>query len=94
MILHLASPPTDKLLLSPSVEACKQAFMGQLKEADSIRWGNTKRVTGLRKAEQDGMWEGLKEREYQAWIYILPSVLSWLPHRMPETHSLSHLRQF
>jgi autophagy-related protein 5 len=71
MILHLASPPTDKLLLSPSVEACKQAFMGQLKEADSIRWGNTKRVTGLRKAEQDGMWEGLKEREYQAQRWIL-----------------------
>ena len=37
--------------------------MGQLKEADFIRWGNTKRMTGLRKAEQDGMWEGIKERE-------------------------------
>lgn len=39
LILHLASPPTDKLLLSPSAEACKQAFMGQLKEADFMRWG-------------------------------------------------------
>lgn len=63
LILHLASPPTEKLLIAPSEEACKQAFMGQLKEADFMRWGNTKRVTGLRKAEQDGMWEGLKERE-------------------------------
>jgi autophagy-related protein 5 len=36
--------------------------MGQLKEADFMRWGSTKRVTGLRKAEQDGMWEGVKER--------------------------------
>lgn len=63
LILHLASPPTEKLLLPPSAEACKQAFMGQLKEADFIRWGNTKRVTGLRKAEQDGMWEGIRERE-------------------------------
>lgn len=62
LILHMASPPTDKLLLSPSAEACKQAFMGQLKEADFLRWGNTKRMTGLRKAEQDGMWEGIKER--------------------------------
>lgn len=61
--LHLASPPTDKLLLSPSADACKQAFMGQLKEADFIRWGNTKRMTGLRKAEQDGLWEGIRERE-------------------------------
>jgi hypothetical protein len=64
LILHLASPPTDRLLLSPSAEACKQAFMGQLKEADFMRWGNTKRVTGLRKAEQDGMWEGVKDREF------------------------------
>lgn len=38
--------------------------MGQLKEADFIRWGNTKRMTGLRKAEQDGLWEGIKEREH------------------------------
>ena len=37
--------------------------MGQMKEADFIRWGNTKRMTGLRKAEQDGLWEGIKERE-------------------------------
>jgi autophagy-related protein 5 len=36
--------------------------MGQLKEADFMRWGNTKRMTGLRKAEQDGMWEGVKDR--------------------------------
>lgn len=62
LTLHLASPPTDKLLLSPSAEACKQAFMGQMKEADFLRWGNTKRMTGLRKAEQDGLWEGIKER--------------------------------
>lgn len=63
LILHLASPPTDKLLLSPTTESCKQAFMGQLKEADFIRWGNTKRMTGLRKVDQDGLWEGIKERK-------------------------------
>ena len=63
LTLHLASPPNDKLLLSPSPEACKQAFMGQLKEADFIRWGNTKRMTSLRQQDQDGMWEGIKERE-------------------------------
>ncbi|GJJ07187.1 hypothetical protein Clacol_001387 [Clathrus columnatus] len=64
MTLHLASPPIDKLLLSPSQEACKQAFMGQLKEADFLRWGSTKRVTGLRKAEQDGIWEGIKDHNF------------------------------
>ena len=64
LILHLASPPTDKLLVSPGTEPCKQAFMGQLKEADFIRWGNTKRITGLRQQDQDGLWEGIKERMF------------------------------
>lgn len=63
LVLHLASPPTEKLLLGSSPDACKQAFMGQLKEADFIRWGNTKRITGLRQNEQDGLWEGIKERK-------------------------------
>ena len=62
LILHLASPPSEKLLQSPSAEACKLSFMGQLKEADFVRWGNTKRITGLRKVDQDGIWEGIKDR--------------------------------
>lgn len=44
-------------------EALKQSFMAQLKEADFLRWGSTKRVTGLRKAEQDGIWDALRDRE-------------------------------
>ena len=76
LILHLAAPPTDKLLLSPSIEACKQAFMGQLKEADFLRWGNTKRMTGLRGAEQDSMWEGIKERK----LFVVSSVQSNNPY--------------
>jgi len=74
LILHLASPPTDKLLLSPSAEACKQAFMGQLKEADFMRWGNTKRMTGLRKAEQDGMWEGVKEHNFDDYWRVASKI--------------------
>lgn len=63
-------------MLSPSAEACKQAFMGQLKEADFIRWGSTKRVTGLRKIEQDGIWEGIKERELQVkCLSFIPSLI-------------------
>ena len=69
-MLHLALPPADKLLLVPSAEACKQAFMGQLKEADFIRWGSTKRMTSLRKAEQDGIWEGIKERMYGCGVVV------------------------
>jgi len=74
LVLHLASPPTEKLLLSPSAEACKQAFMGQMKEADFIRWGSTKRMTGLRKAEQDGLWEGIKEHNFEEYWRVASKV--------------------
>ncbi|KAF7795506.1 hypothetical protein EIP86_006668 [Pleurotus ostreatoroseus] len=74
LVLHLASPPNDKLLLAPTTEACKQAFMGQLKEADFIRWGNTKRMTGLRKAEQDGLWEGIKEHNFDEYWRVASKV--------------------
>ncbi|KAG5220477.1 autophagy protein [Salix suchowensis] len=56
------------------VEACKQAFMGQLKEADFIRWGNTKRMTSLRKAEQDGIWEGIKEHNFDDFWRVASKV--------------------
>ncbi|KIY50187.1 autophagy protein 5 [Fistulina hepatica ATCC 64428] len=74
LILHLASPPMDKLLLQPSAEACKQAFMGQLKEADFIRWGSTKRMTSLRKADQDGIWEGIKEHNFDDYWRVASKV--------------------
>ena len=64
LILHLVAPPNEKLFLSPTIDACKQAFMNQLKEADFIRWGNTRRMTGLRQVDQDGLWEGIREREF------------------------------
>ncbi|KAM5533044.1 hypothetical protein V8D89_013312 [Ganoderma adspersum] len=74
LTLHLASPPTEKLLLAPNPEACKQAFMGQLKEADFIRWGSTKRMTGLRKAEQDGLWEGIKEHNFDEYWRVASKI--------------------
>ncbi|KZT10981.1 uncharacterized protein LAESUDRAFT_672622 [Laetiporus sulphureus 93-53] len=93
LILHLASPPTDKLFLASSAEACKQAFMGQLKEADFIRWGNTKRMTGLRKAEQDGLWEGIKEHKFEEYwrvaSKITPTTSPVRPSSPPPTSSTS-----
>ncbi|KAH7888307.1 autophagy-related protein [Phlebopus sp. FC_14] len=92
LILHLASPPTEKLLLPPTAESCKQAFMGQLKEADFIRWGNTKRMTSLRKAEQDGIWEGIKEHNFDDYwrvaSKIVPTTAPTRPSSPPSSSSL------
>ena len=60
--LHLRDPPTEKLLISPSIESCKINFMNQLKEADFVRWGSVRRVTSLRKLDQDALWDGLVSR--------------------------------
>lgn len=30
-----------------------------VKQADYVRWGSTRRVTSLRKVDQDGLWEGV-----------------------------------
>jgi len=95
LTLHLASPPTDKLLLSPSIEACKQAFMGQVKEADFLRWGNTRRVTSLRKQEQDGMWDGLREHNfdefwrYAAKIFPVPGFTQGISSSAPDAYPRS-----
>jgi len=74
IILHLSSPPSDKLLLSNSIEACKTAFMGSVKEADFVRWGNVKRVTGLRRGEQDGLWESVKTSEFTLLLNLTARV--------------------
>lgn len=59
LTLHLKDPPTDALLIGAGVEACRGGFMNMLKEADFVRWGSVKRVTNLRKEQQDALWEGV-----------------------------------
>ncbi|KDR75414.1 hypothetical protein GALMADRAFT_249466 [Galerina marginata CBS 339.88] len=86
LILHLAAPPNDKLFLSPTIEACKQAFMNQLKEADFIRWGNTRRMTSLRKADQDGLWEGIREHSFDDFWRVASKLM---PTTGPPTRSTS-----
>jgi autophagy-related protein 5 len=83
LILHLVSPPSEKLLMSPTGEACKQAFMSLLKEADFLRWGTTKRVTSLRKADQDQMWEDIKDHKFEGFWRVASKIT---PTNSPQQH--------
>ncbi|KAG8906156.1 autophagy protein 5 [Tulasnella sp. 403] len=74
LTLHLTSPPTDKLLITPTAESCKLGYMGQLKEADFLRWGNTKRVTGLRKQDHDGLWESVRSHNFDDFWRIASKI--------------------
>lgn len=64
LILHLSSPPQDKLTLPPGIESCRSHFTSQVKEADFVRWGNTKRVTGMRRQDLEAGWDGVVGGDY------------------------------
>ncbi|CAK9782692.1 hypothetical protein CC85DRAFT_285573 [Cutaneotrichosporon oleaginosum] len=64
LILHLKGAPADKLVVPPSLDAIKTYFVSQVKEADFVRWGNTKRVTGLRRADFEAGWDGVVAGDY------------------------------
>ncbi|KAG8881377.1 autophagy protein 5 [Tulasnella sp. 331] len=93
LTLHLSSPPLDKLLLTPNAETCKLSYMGQLKEADFLRWGNTRKVTGLRKQDHDGLWEGVRTHSFDDFwrigSKIFPTTTPLNPHQgyNPNGHS-------
>lgn len=61
LVLHLQPQdrPTLGLVTSNSLEACRIAYMSALKEGDFVRWGNTKRVNGLKRTDQDALWTSL-----------------------------------
>ncbi|CAE7200000.1 unnamed protein product, partial [Rhizoctonia solani] len=84
------SAPTEKLLLGPGVDACKAAFMGQLKEGDFVRWGNTKRVTALRKADQDGIWDGVKDHNFDDFWKIAGKIFPTTSAPSAQAPSMPH----
>lgn len=54
-------PTSDQLHPPPTAELCKTHFMSMLKEADFVHYGSTKRVTNLRRQEQDSLWDAIVE---------------------------------
>jgi autophagy-related protein 5 len=77
LLLHL-KPRADSTLAtsspSNSQESCRIAFISLLKEADYIRWGNTRRITGLRRADLESAWDGIVDSK---------------PLRLPLSHGLT-----
>lgn len=68
LILHLSPPtPNNKPLPgsvplgSNSIDTCRSLFVHQLKEADFVRWGNTRRITGLRRLDLEAGWNSIAE---------------------------------
>ncbi len=62
--LRLSKPPVERLHSNAGLESCKTSFMSMMKEADFVRYGSTKKVTNLRKQEQDTLWESVVSHNY------------------------------
>lgn len=50
-----------------------------LKEADFVRWGSTKRVTNLRKTEQDALWEGVVSHNFETFWSVACKIIPPMP---------------
>ncbi|GJN92304.1 hypothetical protein Rhopal_005334-T1 [Rhodotorula paludigena] len=84
--LHLRDPPADKLLVSNRVEDARVGFMAMVKEADYVRSGSTKRVTNLRKEQQDNLWEGIVQNDFDKYWTVASKLI---PLPAPLSHSSS-----
>ncbi|GAA5982162.1 hypothetical protein JCM11641_000607 [Rhodosporidiobolus odoratus] len=78
IVLHLRGPPVGEVILSNRVEEARTGFMAMVKEADYVRWGNTKRVTNLRKEQQDALWDGVVQNNFDKY-WAVASRLTPLP---------------
>lgn len=56
--------------------------MNQLKEADYVRWGSVRRMTSLRRADQDALWESVVNREWHANSFRVRFPLELLKSRL------------
>ncbi|KAH9458060.1 hypothetical protein MJO28_005116 [Puccinia striiformis f. sp. tritici] len=84
--VHLNPVPADKGLLPNSIPVCREAFMSQIKEADFVRWGSTRRVTNLRQREAESLWEGLVEHDFDKF-WLVASKLVPIPPSPSSAHS-------
>lgn len=82
LVLHLSSPPAEKFNVPAGIEACKSQFVNQVKEADFVRWGNTKRVTGLRRGDLEAGWDGVVSNDFDLHARLATRVVP-LPIPVP-----------
>ena len=75
LILHLHPHPSSTDATKPKMpntaEACRIRYTSLIKEADFARWGNTRRVTGLRRLDLESGWNSIVEGEFNYGLRIV-----------------------
>lgn len=79
LTLRIGNAPLERMHSSPGLDNCRTSFMSMLKEADFVRWGSTKRVTNLRKTEQDALWEGVVSHNFDTYWSVASKIIPAMP---------------
>ncbi|UZJ54202.1 hypothetical protein CBS101457_003522 [Exobasidium rhododendri] len=101
LTLRIGNAPLEKIHSSPGLDNCRTSYMSMLKEADFVRWGSTKRVTNLRKTEQDALWEGVVTHNFELYWSVASKIIPSMPTseggvtnshqpRTPSTATITH----
>lgn len=75
IVLRIGHAPLDKLHSAPGLDNCRSSFMSMVKEADFVRHGSTKRVVNLRRTEQDALWEGVVEHDFDMYWSVASKIV-------------------
>ncbi|WVQ81671.1 autophagy protein 5 [Cryptococcus sp. DSM 104549] len=86
LLLHLSSPPQDRLLMPNSIDTCKSQWLNQVKEADFVRWRNTSRVTSLRRGDLEAGWDGIVQDDFDLYFRMAAKIIP-LPIPAPASTS-------
>lgn len=77
--LRFGEMPAEKLHSVAGVSNCRSSFMSMVKEADFVRYGSTKRVTNLRRTEQDALWDGVLQHDFDAYWSVAEKLIPLAP---------------
>ncbi|KAL7266272.1 Autophagy protein 5 [Rhizina undulata] len=76
LILHFREFPHKFLMRLDTPNACHDAWMNSVKEADHVRNGNAKAVMSLSKAESTRLWDSLQLRDFDKFWSVNDKLIS------------------
>ncbi|PWN34205.1 uncharacterized protein FA14DRAFT_161682 [Meira miltonrushii] len=75
LVLRIGNAPLDKIHSAPGLDNCRSSFMSMVKEADHVRYGSTKRVVNLRRTEQDQLWDGVIQHDFDVFWSVASKLI-------------------
>ncbi|KAI9474289.1 MAG: autophagy protein 5 [Benjaminiella poitrasii] len=77
LTLHFKNLPTNDILLKPTPETMQDMFMSMMKEADFLRYGNTKKVMNLSKHDSTQLWQSLVSGRFEEFRAVNKQLIEY-----------------